>query len=179
MDMTEVSGPGRVVVGVSGAEGDLAGLAALRAGAREARLRGVPLVAVHAWEPPEGEGLYLRHPDRAWARHWYGVARERLERAFEEAFGGLPEGVAVERRVVRDRPGRALLGVARGEGDLLVLGAGGRARRGRVRRYVDARARCAVLVVRGPAPPRGVRRALRGVTVADFASLPDGPRSRR
>ncbi|TGA93813.1 universal stress protein, partial [Streptomyces sp. MZ04] len=52
----------RVVVGVSGSP---ASLAALRVGVDEARRAGRVLVAVIAWEPPEGEGLYARRPDRA------------------------------------------------------------------------------------------------------------------
>ncbi|MFE0063062.1 universal stress protein [Streptomyces sp. NPDC059003] len=179
-DVGDVRGD-RVVVGISGADDDLADLAALRAGEREARRGGRTLVAVIAWEPPEGEGLYLRHPDKEWARHWQGVARERLERAFEEAFGGVPEGVAVERRVVRGRAGRALVSLASRPGDLIVLGGRpgrpGR-RRGRVRRYVDRRARCGVLVVPAPVVPRGLRRALRGVSVGDFGALAGAPQTR-
>ncbi|GAA2079276.1 hypothetical protein GCM10009801_36720 [Streptomyces albiaxialis] len=163
-------GPGsaRVVVGVSGS---LASLAALRAAAREARQRGATLVAVTAWAPPEGERAYLRRPDRAWLRHWRDEARARLDRAFDEAFGGTPPGVpAVERRVVRDRPGPALCAAASEPEDRLVLGA----RAGRVRRYVLAHARVPVLTVPAPAEPRRVRRALRRVSAADFVAGPRG-----
>ncbi|GHE93129.1 hypothetical protein GCM10018785_68910 [Streptomyces longispororuber] len=159
---------GRVVVGVGGTAP--ASLAALRAAAAEALPSGRRLVAVHAWEPPEGEALYLRRPDPAWAELWRRAARERLATAFDEAFGGAPPGVDAERCVVRDRPGRALCRVASGPGDLLVLGS--RGRRGRARRYVEARAGCPVLLVPVPSLPRGVRRALRRVTVADFAVRP-------
>ncbi|MEI5097759.1 universal stress protein [Streptomyces sp. PmtG] len=159
---------GRVVVGVGGTS--LADLAALRAAAREARRGGRTLVAVTAWEPPEGESLYLRHPDKEWARHWEAVARESLERAFAEAFGGEPGGVAVERRVVRGPAERVLCGVASRLEDLVVVGVGRGWPRGRVRRRVEARAVCPVLVVPAPGVPRRLRRALRRATVADFAA---------
>jgi nucleotide-binding universal stress UspA family protein len=158
-------GAGRVVVGVSGS---VASLVALRAAADAARSSGRTLVAVHAWEPPEGEVLYLRNREPAWADHWQDFARHRLDRAFDEAFGGNPPGVTVRRVVVRDRPGRALCTVAGREGDLLVVGVA-RGRGGRVARYVRRRAVCALRTVLGPRRPRGVRRALRRVSVADFA----------
>ncbi|QEU90838.1 universal stress protein [Streptomyces kanamyceticus] len=159
---------GCVIVGVSGS---LASLAALRAGAEEARRGGRRLVAVIAWEPPEGEAMYLRHPDRAWALHWQGQARARLDRAFESVFGGLPTGIGtVERRVVRARPGRALCELAGHPDDLVVLGARpGRRRASRIHRHVTAHAGCAVLTVPAPAVPKGLRKALRRVTADDFA----------
>ncbi|MEV8017952.1 universal stress protein [Streptomyces sp. NPDC086554] len=160
----------RVVVGVSGS---LASLAALRAAAGEARRSGRVLVAVIAWEPPEGEGLYLRRPDRAWARHWQDAARASLDRAFEEAFGGSPQGVTVERWVVRDRPGRALCGLVQRGDDLLVLGT--RRRWSRTGRHVHAHAGCPVMTVPGPSAPRHARRALRKARAEDFAAIPPLP----
>ncbi|MER5305695.1 universal stress protein [Streptomyces lasiicapitis] len=163
-----VDAAGRVVVGVSGVGASGASLAALRAGARVARRDGRRLVAVLAWEPPEGEALYLRRPDPEWARRWEREAWGRLDAAFDAVFGGVPVGVEVERTVVRGPAGRVLCGVASRPGDLLVVGArGGRRWRGRVRRYVDGRAGCAVLVVPAVGVPASLRRALRGVTVAD------------
>ncbi|MEW2386749.1 universal stress protein [Streptomyces venezuelae] len=161
-----VSGREVVVVGVSGS---LASLAALRAGAVQARRGGRVLVAVLAWEPPEGEGLYLRHPDPAWARHWYAEARGRLDRAFDEVFGGAPRGVVVERRVVRGRAGRVLCELAAHPDALLVIGARPRRHAARTHRYVHAHAACAVLTVPAPVRPRGVRRTLRRMTAEDFA----------
>ncbi|GGR97708.1 hypothetical protein GCM10010252_40430 [Streptomyces aureoverticillatus] len=188
---------GRVVVGVSGADGSGgsggsggvggrggsgASLAALRAGARLARRDGRRLVVVLAWEPPEGEALYLRRPDPEWARYWERDAWGRLDAAFDAVFGGVPVGVEVERRVVRGPAGRVLCGVASRPADVLVVGArGGRRWRGRVRRYVDAHAVGAVLVVPVVGVSRGVRRALRRVTVADVVgggSLRGFPQSR-
>ncbi|MFD4629032.1 universal stress protein [Streptomyces sp. NPDC058284] len=158
---------GRVVVGVTGS---LASLAALRAGADEARRSDRVLVAVIAWEPPEGEARYVRHPDARWARYWEAEARARIDRAFDEVFGGAPDGVRVERRVVRGRPGRILCELAKGPDDMLVVGARqGRRRMTRLHRYVTSRARCAVFTVPAPPVPRGLRRALRRMTADDFA----------
>ncbi|MEU5901608.1 universal stress protein [Streptomyces venezuelae] len=162
-----MSGREAVVVGVSGS---LASLAALRAGAEQARRGGRVLVAVLAWEPPEGEGLYLRHPDAEWARHWYGEARGRLDRAFDEVFGGPPRGVVSERRVIRGRAGRVLCDVAAHPDALLVIGARPHWRPApRTHRYVHAHATCAVLTTPAPRLPKGVRRTLRRMTPTDFA----------
>ncbi|NSC21792.1 universal stress protein [Streptomyces albus subsp. chlorinus] len=165
--------PGRLVVGVSGS---LAGLAALRAAAREARTGGRALVAVLAWEPPEGEAAYMLRPDREWAAYWREDARARLGRAFDEAFGGDPPGVvAVERRLVRDRAWRALCGAADRPDDRLVIGARGARwgrRYGATARRVLARAACPVLVVPAPHLPRHDRAALRRATPEDFFLSP-------
>ncbi|SOE31476.1 universal stress protein [Streptomyces sp. OK228] len=158
---------GQVVVGVSGS---LAGLAALRTAARAARSSGRVLVAVLAWEPPEGEVLHARNPDSAWAARCAREAAARLDRAFEEAFGGTPSEVTVVRRVVRARPDRALCRLAAHPDDLLVIGARARARRAAVRRQVSAHARCPVLTVPAPAFARRERRALRRATARDFAA---------
>ncbi|MET9544374.1 universal stress protein [Streptomyces sp. NPDC006627] len=161
------SGTGRVVVGVSGSP---ASLAALRVAAEEARRARRVLVAVIAWEPPEGETLYLRHPDREWARHWWAVARTRLDRAFDEVFGGAPPGVRTERRVIRAHPDRALSELAARPDDLLVLGTRpGRNRPSRTHRRVRSRTTCPILTVPAPAVPRRVRKALRKMTAEDFA----------
>ncbi|GAA0629434.1 universal stress protein [Streptomyces crystallinus] len=159
-------GPGRVVVGVSGSLGSLA---ALRVAAEQARRGGRRLVAVIAWEPPEGEYLYLRHPDRAWAAHWEQEARQRLDGAFADAFGGLPLGVEVRTVAVRGRPGPALCTVAHRVDDLLVVGARTGAWRSRVRRYVLRHAECPVLTAPAPRAPKGVARELRRATAQDFA----------
>ncbi|WP_327391878.1 MULTISPECIES: universal stress protein [unclassified Streptomyces] len=165
------TGRGRLVVGVSGS---LTSLAGLRQAAEEARRTGDTLLAVIAWEPPEGEHAYLRRPDRAWARHWQREAHARLERAFEEAFGGAPPGADVHKRVVRDTPWRALSEAADRPGDRLVLGVRhtgrGRGTVGRTVRRVLAHARCPVLTVPAPVVPKGIRGALRRVTAADFCT---------
>lgn len=156
---------GRVVVGVSGS---LGGLAALRAGVGEARRLGRVLVAVIAWEPPEGRALYLRNPEPAWAAHWELEARKRLDRAFEDAFGGLPEGVEVRKVAGMDRPGRVLCAVAGRPDDLLVVGGRPGARWAPVRRYVLRHAQCPLLTVPAPRPPKGAARELRHATAEDF-----------
>ncbi|OAR23605.1 hypothetical protein A8W25_13775 [Streptomyces sp. ERV7] len=159
-------GPGRVVVGVSGSLGSLA---ALRAAADEARRSGRRLVAVIAWEPPEGEYLYLRHPDPAWAAHWEQDARRRLDEAFADAFGGLPPGVEVREVAARGRPGPALCTIAHRPDDLLVVGARSGTWRARVRRYVLRHAECPLLTVPAPRAPKGAARELRRATAQDFA----------
>ncbi|MFB7589042.1 universal stress protein [Streptomyces sp. NPDC056169] len=154
----------RVVVGVSGS---LASLAALRYATALARRESVPLLAVLAWQPPEGEGLYARRPDRDWARHWGEDARNRLRSAFSDALGATPADLAVERRIVRDAPAAALRTAADRPGDLLVVGA--TPRRGRlaglrrrpVLRAVQGRTACPVLTVPGPVLRPGEARVLR------------------
>ncbi|MFF5973525.1 universal stress protein [Streptomyces sp. NPDC012769] len=155
----------RIVVGVSGSP---ASLAALRHATAFARRDHAELIAVLAWEPPEGETLYARAPDRAWARLWADDARDRLARAFEDGgLGRAPEGLAVERRTVREAPAKALVDAADRPGDVLVLGATprrgrlGRLRRRPVLRAVMERAGTPVLVVPGPVLRPGDARVLR------------------
>ncbi|WP_318211606.1 universal stress protein [Streptomyces sp. SJL17-1] len=157
---------GRVVVGVTGS---LASLAALRYASALARRDGVPLLAVLVWEPPEGEALYARMPDRSWARMWAEDARRRLEDAVADGLGAVPAGVAFEGRAVRGTPAAALCRVADRPGDLLVVGSAsgsgrsafGRLRRRRVLRAVLTGAGCPVLTVPGPALLPGEARVLR------------------
>ncbi|MFI8852044.1 universal stress protein [Streptomyces sp. NPDC053499] len=163
---------GRLVVGVSGS---LASLAALQAAAREARCLGRPLLAVLAWQPPDGEAGRMLRPDRIWAENWRREARARLDRAFDEAFGGDPPGVAaVERRLVRDRPWRALCATADRPDDRLVIGVRA-ARRGLfaaggTTRRVLTHARCPVLTVPAPRFPALMRTRLRHARAVDFLS---------
>ncbi|MFI8763940.1 universal stress protein [Streptomyces sp. NPDC053792] len=157
-------GGGRVVVGVTGS---LASLAALRHATAVARRNGAPLLAVLAWEPPEGEALFARMPDRAWARLWGEDARRRLEEALADGLGGAPVDLAFEARVVRGAPAAALCSVADRPGALLVLGsAPGRGRFARLRRQPVLRAAlhrapCPVLTVPGPVLRPGEARVLR------------------
>ncbi|MGY0019607.1 universal stress protein [Streptomyces sp. YJ-C3] len=157
--------PGRVVVGVSGSP---ASRVALRTAADAAGRSARELVVVLAWEPPEGEGMYRRWPDRAWARHWHDSARAELARAVEETLGGPPPGLAVSLRVERSRPGPALLGLAARPDDLLVLGV--RSRRAAVHRYVRRHAVCPVLTVPVRSARRAELRALRHLTPGDFCA---------
>ncbi|MYW66718.1 universal stress protein [Streptomyces sp. SID8379] len=146
-------GAGRVVAGVSGSP---ASLAALRSAVDQARRSGRPLVAVVAWEPPEGEKLYSRRPDREWALHWETEARVTLARAFEDAVGGVPSDIEVALRVVRGRPGPVLVELAAAPGDLLVIGG----HRGPVHRHARRHAWCPVLTVPLRKVPRAQLRAL-------------------
>ncbi|GAA2348998.1 universal stress protein [Streptomyces kunmingensis] len=161
----EERGPGRVVAGVGGSP---ASRAALRSAADEARRSARPLVAVLAWEPPEGEAMYRRRPDAQWARHWCAAAREELTRAVAETLGPSPRGLDLSLRVVRDRPGPALLALASRPGDLLVIGV--RGRRAAVHRYVRRHALCPVLSVPVRSVRRAERRTLRRMTPGDFCA---------
>ena len=139
----------RVVVGVSGS---VANLSALHAAARSARELDVSLVAVLAWTPVGGELAYRRAPCPPLLVVWRRAARERLRRAFEDAFGGVPEDVAVEGVVVRGDAGPILTRFADQPGDLLIVGAG-RALpwlHG-VSRYCLRHAKCPVRTVEPPA----------------------------
>ncbi|MFF7440664.1 universal stress protein [Streptomyces sp. NPDC008122] len=155
---------GRVVVGVTGS---LASLAALRYAAALARRDGRAVLAVLAWEPPEGEALFARMPDRAWARLWGEDARRCLEGALADGLGGAPSDLPFEARVVRGAPAGVLCAVAGRPGDLLVLGRapdGGllaRLRRRPVLRAVQRRAAGPVLTVPGPVLLPGEARVLR------------------
>ncbi|MFJ8823060.1 universal stress protein [Streptomyces sp. NPDC102467] len=155
--------PGRVVVGVSGSP---ASRVALRSAAAEARNSGRELVAVLAWAPPEGEGMYGRRPDRAWAEQWHSFACAELARAVEETLGGPPTGPDLSLRVVRSRPGPALTALAARSEDLIVIGV--RGRRSGVHRFVRRHAVCPVLSVPVRAVGRAELRALRHMTPADF-----------
>ncbi|MGA5194459.1 universal stress protein [Streptomyces exfoliatus] len=165
----------RVVVGVSGS---LASLAALRYATALARRHAVPLLAVLVWEPPEGEALYARMPDRSWARMWAEDARRRLEDALVDGLGDVPTALvdglgdgtgapALTGRVLRGAPAAALRAVADRPGDLLVVGTApargpfARLRRRPVLRAVLRRAVCPVLTVPGPALLPGEARVLR------------------
>jgi nucleotide-binding universal stress UspA family protein len=153
------AGSRRVIAGVSGS---LRSLGALRAGVAEAQSARAPLLAVLAWAPAGGEIAYRRGPCPLLLRLWEQEACERLRDAFDQAFGGLPEGVAVRQLVVRAPPGPALVELADRRDDLLVVGYGGRSRlgyvvHGAVTRYCMAHARCPVLT----APPPELIRELR------------------
>lgn len=147
------SGPGRVVVGVSGTPSSLE---ALRVAVAQARRRQEPLLAVLCWLPPGGEVSYARAPHPDLLALWRAEAVARLHNSFDEALGGRPEGVEVLPMVVRGRPGPSLAEIADRADDLLVLGGGERgwpARlfHGRIARYCVAHAACQVLTVPPPA----------------------------
>jgi nucleotide-binding universal stress UspA family protein len=138
----------RVVVGVSGS---VANLAALHAAVESARGSAVSLVAVLAWIPVGGELAYRRAPCPPLLHVWHNAARERLCRAFDDAFGRFPNDVAIEARVIRGDAGPILTRFADQPGDLLIVGAG----RGLpwlhgVSRYCLRHASCPVQAVEPP-----------------------------
>ncbi|MEU1628011.1 universal stress protein [Streptomyces sp. NPDC020096] len=154
----------RVIVGVSGT---LSGLAALHRAVDEARRRDALLVPVHAWAPVGGEAVYRSSPCPPLLREWENAAGRRLDTAFEQAFGGYPEGLRIHARVVRGDIGEALVHTADRPDDLLVVGTGrrGQLRRlfhGSVSRYCLARARCTVLAVPPSELLDTLERAMRG-----------------
>jgi nucleotide-binding universal stress UspA family protein len=139
----------RVVVGISGS---LANLTALHAAVAHARRSGATLVAVKAWIPVGGELAYRRGPCPPLLEVWRQQARDTLDSAFADAFGGLPDDVAVQRDIVRGEGGPVLVAAAIRPGDLLVVGTGRRGRLvhlrpGSISRYCLAHARCPVLAV--------------------------------
>ncbi|MFF8860928.1 universal stress protein [Streptomyces sp. NPDC015139] len=152
----------RVVVGVSGSPGSLA---VLGRAAEEARIRGAELWPVVAWEPPEGDLTARRCPaTTAVAPEWERLARERLAGALREVFASTGTGLPGQALVVRGAPGPALVRIAARDGDVLIVGAGGRGRllralRPSVGRYCLAHAVCPVPAV----PPSPLRAALTSV----------------
>jgi nucleotide-binding universal stress UspA family protein len=142
----------RIVVGVSGS---LSSLAALHHAVDEARRLDGGLVPVLAWCPVGGESADLSHPSPPLptVREQEQAARKRLHTAFEQCFGGYPEGLRIQPAVVRDeQPGRALVRMADRPGDVLVVSTGRQGRlprllHGSVSRYCLAHARCAVTAV--------------------------------
>lgn len=151
----------RVIVGV---DGSLPSLRALRRAAREARQHDAELDVAHV-RPPTRPNQYDHaflaggpQPDELLDRQ----AERLIARALEEALGGAPTDVPVERRVLVGRPGRALMNLGWRDNDLLVVGTRRRGLLGRmlersVSRYLLAHAQCPVLVV----PPDSFARAMR------------------
>lgn len=100
-----VVGTRRVIAGVNGS---VRSLAALRAGAAEARSAGAELLPVLAWTPAGGEIAYIRSPCPPLLHVWEQDARDRLHTALAEAFGGMPDGLVVHPVIVRGAPGPSL-----------------------------------------------------------------------
>lgn len=126
---------GRVIVGVDRAP---QGLAALRVAAREAASRGLPLHAVRVEE------------------QWTDTTGREIDLAFNEAFGGVPAGLMVERSVQPPPVVAGLTAYANRPDDLLIVGTSGGGWwhalwSGSVARACMHKARCMLLVV--PAPP--------------------------
>jgi nucleotide-binding universal stress UspA family protein len=144
-----------IVVGVDGSD---ASLEALRWAADEARLRVVPLVAVHAWSfipaQPIGDPGMLAMPagDLAGQLGAEGeAARSVLGAAVSEALGADP-AVEVEQKLVEGDAGDALVAESP-SAELVVVGSHGRsglkaALLGSVSRHVASHADCPVVVVK-------------------------------
>jgi nucleotide-binding universal stress UspA family protein len=147
----------RIIVGVDDSPG---GLAALRWAVHRARTDRSPLVAVRAWalHLPRHGGHRLRDDGH---RHVVAtfegnVQREEaiaiIRRCFRMVWGEIPADVAVRVETPEGDPGTLLTGLARQEGDLLVVGRrhghpAGRAVHGSVSSYCAGNARCPVLVI--------------------------------
>jgi nucleotide-binding universal stress UspA family protein len=118
---------GVVVVGVDGSAGSRA---ALRWAAAEARLRGTPLRAVHAWtfSYPPGAGYGVLGPStESVSGGRMNDMRRAGEALLERAIGELPreaDGVEIDRQVIEGSAGDVLVGAAT-ENDLLVVGSRG------------------------------------------------------
>ncbi|MGW0885096.1 universal stress protein [Streptomyces sp. NPDC002671] len=117
------------------------------------------------WEPPEGDLAARRFPASSYlAEAWQRQAQEKLVTVLGEVFGSDGPNLAMRALVARSAPGRALVEIADGEGDVLVVGAGQRGRlrralRPSVSRYCLAHAACPVLAV----PPSPLEAELRAV----------------
>jgi nucleotide-binding universal stress UspA family protein len=151
----------RVFAGVSGSPGSLQ---ALRYAAGLATLHDSALIPVLAWTPPGGDLADRGGPSFYLRQVWKEAAWQRLWKALELAFGGVPAGVNVEPLVVRGEAGSVLVAIANADDDLIVVGAG---RRGmlsrmtacRVSRYCLAHATCPVVAV----PPSALAQMGRGL----------------
>jgi nucleotide-binding universal stress UspA family protein len=139
----------KIVVGV---DGSASSNAALRWALDEARLRGVPLEAVHAFAAPQvsttSQALHLIETDFASYR---AVGAEIMDKALTEA-GAAAEPVEIERSVVEGPPTAALLRAVT-EDDLLVVGSRGRGGfagllLGSVSEQIAQHAPCPVVIVR-------------------------------
>jgi nucleotide-binding universal stress UspA family protein len=140
---------GRVIVGV---HGSLASLAALRFGVTHARRTRAPLHAVLAWAPPEGlTGAQQGHGSAVLTEIWTNHARQRLQEAFDQAFGGIPTDIDLHTHLIRGRPGPVLTALADHPDDLLVIGSSHRRLHSPVRRHCTTRNQCTLILA--PLPP--------------------------
>jgi len=131
----------RVIVGV---DRSIAGLAALRFAATEARRRAVPL-----------------HALRIQASIAVGDFTE-IDAAFADAFGGWPADLEIHRELLLGPVAEALVRRAVHPGDLLIVGTRGRGWwhacwAGSISRSCLRTARCPVLIVPGPEMARATR----------------------
>jgi nucleotide-binding universal stress UspA family protein len=140
-----VSRPEPVVVGVDGSQGSTA---AVDFAVESAVLRGVPLVAVHAWRDVLVDATMAPLVD------WDAVESDEREVLAERLAGTRAEhpDLVLRRLVVRDRPARALVDESR-NAQLVVVGSRGRGGMqglllGSVSQQLLHHAHCPVAVVR-------------------------------
>ncbi|MEU9382336.1 universal stress protein [Streptomyces sp. NPDC048279] len=115
--MSESTFGNRIVVGVDGSE---ASLAALRWAGEQARILGVEVVAVHAWEPAAPLAPYAPAAGRPTTAEQRERATALLHSTVRRAFGARP-APSVRVVLVQGPPTRVLLGQTRGA-RMLALG---------------------------------------------------------
>lgn len=155
--------PPRVVVGV---HCDSACSPAIGFAFQAARQRGVPLAAVHAWDPDPPADLEAVHGPSTMAE---AAARRTLERALQRWHARYPD-VPVVTRLVRGDPARAVAAESRGAA-LVVVGSRGRGQltgtvRGSVSQAVLRHGRGPIAVVHHPMGHSSTRRARYGFGAA-------------
>ncbi len=149
---------GVVIVGIDGSAGSIA---ALRWASEEARLRDVPLRAVHAWTfsypPGAGYGVLGAGDASGGMSDMRRAAEELVERIIEHT----PEsdGLEIERQVIEGSASEVLVNAA-SENDLLVVGSRGHGGfasllLGSVSQQCAHHAPCPVVIVRASASQNG------------------------
>jgi nucleotide-binding universal stress UspA family protein len=163
--MTDQVGAKRDRAVVVGVDGSVEAAAALRFGIEEARLRKVPLRAIHAWTlgSTGAEAFPFSGGSRGWLtaegldfseiRH---AAQELLETAVAAAARD-SDDVEIDTQLVEGYPAADVLIDAVGPGDLLVVGSRGRGAiagvlLGSVSAQCVRHAPCPVVVVHAPKP---------------------------
>jgi nucleotide-binding universal stress UspA family protein len=161
--MTDQVGLERDRAVVVGVDGSVEASAALRFGVEEARLRKVPLRAIHVWTAGStGEAFPFSGGSRGWLTAEgfdFSEIRQAAEELLETAVAAaVPEddGVEIETQLVEGIPADVLIGAVDPD-DLLVVGSRGRgALAGVLLGSVSARcvhhAPCPVVVVHAPKP---------------------------
>ncbi|GAA3937975.1 hypothetical protein GCM10023085_19120 [Actinomadura viridis] len=150
MDARPEGGP-RVVVGVDDSAG---ARCALSWAIGEARLRGLPLLVVHAAPlPPHVSAAGQLGCGVTDALR--GAGAELIARLLDEVAGGVPAGLEMTARALVGEPGATLVRLAR-EDDILVVGRGSRGPVSRllrpsVRLHCARRTKATLVCVRPPA----------------------------
>ena len=132
----------RIIVGVDGSE---ASIAALRVARALAEPLAAPVEAWACWDVPAGYGVYLA----VGIEGFKYAADHVLQQTLSDAFGDVP--AFVHPRLVRGRPGPALIDASR-NASLLIVGRRGHGNfvPGSVSSACVSHAHCPVLVVHAP-----------------------------